>query len=130
VRRVLVLADESLESGALADVTADAEVFVVAPALCGRLAYWATDDRVARRVAAECLRHSLARLRRDGFRAAGRIGDVDPLLALVDALQTFPADEVVIATRAADRRHWLERNLFERARAYFDGPVHRPAASS
>jgi hypothetical protein len=49
-----------------------------------------------------------------GIDARGRIGDDDPVQALGDALAEFPAVEVLVVTSADT--HWLEDDLFERAR--------------
>jgi hypothetical protein len=54
-----------------------------------------------------------------GVHAEGRIGDSDPLLAIADALTTFPADEIIIA---ADAR---AEELARRARTRFSLPTSR-----
>src|SRR5205807_10127326 len=102
-RRVLVIANETLPGHALQEViglraAGGAEVLVVAPALNGRLAHWSSDEDRARRVAAARLERCLADLRARGIQATGRVGDADPLLAIDDALRTFGADEIVVAT--------------------------------
>jgi len=101
-----------------------ADVLVVAPALSGRIAYWASDDTRSRRAAEARLRRSLEVLHAAGIDAEGAVGDADPLLALADALALFPADEVVIATHPPGRSSWLERNVVSRARARFRTPIH------
>jgi hypothetical protein len=75
-------------------------VLVVAPALNSRLRRWASDEDRARRLAARRLQAYLDRLERRGIQAEGRVGDADPLLAIADALVSFPADEIVIAASA------------------------------
>ena len=98
----------------------DAEVLVVAPALNSRLRHWLSDDDGARRRAEERVTAFVARLEQQGVHAAGRVGDADPLLAIADALPTFPADEIVIAAepeRADD--------LLVRAHDHFAVPVFR-----
>ena len=52
----------------------------------------------------------------------GRIGDVDPLQAIADALPTFPADEIVVS---AGRRRSAEHvaDLVIRARERFALPT-------
>ena len=64
------------------------------------------------------------RLERVGVHAEGRVGDADPLLAIADALPTFPADEIVIAAEAerADQ-------LLARAHDRFALPVFRAGES-
>ena len=38
-----------------------------------------------------------------GVHAEGRVGDPDPLLAIADALTTFPADEILVVGDATGR---------------------------
>jgi GABA permease len=127
---LLVVANETLESRdvrvlvALRSAGCDAEVLVVAPALARRLAYWATDDREARRAAEERLRACLDALEDAGVVAEGVVGDADPLLALADALAVFAADEILIATHPPGTSSWLERDVVMRARQRFNPPVH------
>jgi hypothetical protein len=40
-----------------------------------------------------------------------------------DALRTFGADEIVIATHPEGRSNWLERNIVGAARERFDAPI-------
>lgn len=40
------------------------------------------------------------------------------------ALQTFPADEIVLFTRADAERNWAEEGLVQQARERFDADVH------
>ncbi len=98
-------------------------VLVVAPALNSWLRRWASDDDRARRQAAERLDAYLEQLERDGVHAEGRIGDADPLLAIADALTTFHADEIVIATDA--RTRYGAEELALRARQRFSLPTTR-----
>jgi hypothetical protein len=41
-----------------------------------------------------------------------------------DALQTFPADEIVLFTHAGAERTWAEEGLVEHAREGFNADVH------
>jgi hypothetical protein len=95
-------------------------VLVVAPALNSRIRRWASDEDRARRRAAERLRAHLDELERRGVHAEGRVGDADPLLAIADALATFPADEIVIAGPVP-----LAEKLILRARRRFHVPTFR-----
>jgi len=52
-------------------------------------------------------------LERRGVHAEGRVGDADPLLAIADALPTFPADEFVIAAEP-ERADALIRRAHDR----------------
>ena len=78
---------------------ADADVLVVAPAVNSKLRHWLSDEDAARCRAKALADVLVELLKKDGVRAKGRAGDFDPLLAIADALPTFPADEIVIAGR-------------------------------
>ena len=56
--------------------------------------------------------------------ADGRIGDADPLLAIADALRTFPADEILIAAETDEGARFAD-SIVSRARARFAIPVLR-----
>lgn len=114
---VLIVALEA----ASRDEMPDAEVLVVAPALNSRLRRWLSDEDAARRRAEERVAAYVDRLRREGVHAEGRVGDADPLLAIADALRTFPADEIVIAARPECSSGLAE--LMTRARARFALPI-------
>jgi len=100
----------------------DAEVLVVAPALNSRLRRWASDEDAARARAAARAAAVVERLEQRGVHAEGRIGDGDPLLAIADALQTFAADEIVIATEPEHSTR-LAEELVTRARNRFALPT-------
>jgi hypothetical protein len=129
-RRILVVANEIVEGGALRDVIglrADgeppAEVLVIAPALNSRLRHWLSDEDEARRGAGLRLAASLEHLSAAEIEAEGLVGDADPLQAITDALHEFAAHEIVIATHPEGRSHWLTRDLVGRARRRFAQPV-------
>jgi hypothetical protein len=107
----------------------DAEVLVVAPALNGRVAFWSSDEDRARRAAAQRLARSLEALAAAGVAASGHVGDPNPLLAIEDALRTFPAEEIVVVTPPEHRAHWLAHEIAARARARFPHPVHQITAA-
>lgn len=127
--RVLVVANETVESDALLETLwflargGRTEVLVVAPALNSRLRHWVSDEDEARRAADRRLRHCLDRLEAAGVEARGWVGDADPLQAIDDVLAVFEIDEIVIATHPRRRSHWLARDVVERARGRFAGPV-------
>ena len=100
---------------------ADAEVLVVAPALVSGLRRWVSDEDEARRHAEQLAATFVEQLNRLGVHARGRAGDADPLLAIADALATFPADEIVIAGRP-HRLHARDR-LVSRMRRRFALPI-------
>jgi hypothetical protein len=97
---------------------------VVAPALNTRLAHSPSgDDAAARRKAEQRLARAVATLAKLGLHPRGEVADADPVLALQDALVSFAADEVIIATHPTERSNWLERGVVERAQACFQLPV-------
>src|SRR5262247_3173192 len=81
-RRVLVVALDA----AVPEGFADADVLVVAPALNGWLRHWLSDEDAARRRAEERAAVLVEGLRPGVAHVEGRIGDVDPVLAIADAL--------------------------------------------
>ena len=131
-RRILVVTNETARGDELHDAVIaqagrahdpPARVLVVAPALNSRLRHWLSDDGGARRAAIARVHDCVARLVRAGIAAEGTIGDPDPLQAIEDALGSFPADSLVIATHPEGSSHWLARNLVGRADERFDLPV-------
>lgn len=95
------------------------EVLVVAPALGS---HWTGDDQ-ARDAAKENLERTVETLTSAGVAARGGVGADDPIRAADDALRTFPADELVLATHPETAANWKERGVVEIARARYDLPV-------
>jgi hypothetical protein len=126
-KKILALVSEPVSTGALRsaldDGTDDAEVMVVAPALDSRTHFWTSDSDEAIARAEEVQQETVERLSEDDVDAVGATGESDPLLALQDALATFPADEVVIFTRPEGHRNWAEGDLLEQARDQLAVPV-------
>jgi nucleotide-binding universal stress UspA family protein len=116
----------ALDTAIPADVP-DAEILVVVPALNSWLRRWLSDEDAARRRAAERAAAIVDRLEQSGVHAEGRVGDADPLLAIADALPTFPADEIVIAAQP-ERSTRLADELVTRARDRFGLPTFRGEA--
>ncbi len=54
-----------------------------------------------------------------GEQVEARVGDVDPLQAIEDALRMFPADEVIVLTAPDEEATWLEAGLGEKAQERF-----------
>jgi hypothetical protein len=127
-KKILALVSEPVSGEALKQAIGreraeTAEVLVVAPALTTRRRFWLSDVDPAIERAEEVQEESVARMDEEGVDAAGDTGESDPLLALQDALQTFPADEIVLFTHAGGETNWLEEGLMEEARERFDCPV-------
>jgi hypothetical protein len=56
----------------------------------------------------------LERMHEQGLLCAGMIGDPDPYTAVMNALELFRVDDVVISTLPGERSGWLRANLVER----------------
>jgi hypothetical protein len=65
----------------------------------------------------------LERLRGAGLFAAGMIGDPDPYTAILNALQYFQVDDIVISTFPETKSGWLRTDLIERVRRSTGKPV-------
>jgi hypothetical protein len=73
-------------------------------------------DGTAARRARTRLALVLRRLRDSGLTAAGMIGDPDPYTAVMNALQYFRVDDIVISTFAETKSGWLRADLIQRVR--------------
>jgi hypothetical protein len=126
-KKILALVSEAVSTealrSALGDRIDDAEVMVVAPALDSRTRFWTSDNDEAIARAEAVQRETVERLADDDVDAVGDTGETDPLLALQDALATFPADEVVIFTRPEGDRNWAEDDLVDQAKEQLSVPV-------
>jgi hypothetical protein len=126
-RRVLVVANTALAGDDLADTVAglagpDAELDVLAPQLVSHARFVASDTDREARDAETRLKTSLDWAAAHGFDAGGEVGDDEPATAMADALGSFGADAVIIATN--DRTAgWAEKEELERAMAELDVPV-------
>jgi hypothetical protein len=65
----------------------------------------------------------LDRLHAAGLFAAGMIGDPDPYTAIMNALQYFRVDDIVISTFPETKSGWLRADLIERVRRSTGKPV-------
>ena len=98
---VLVLAASPVDAGLLrrelGDEVEGAQVLVVSPAVnSSPLAFWVSDSDEAIEDAQERLDETLRTLRSGGVEARGTTGDSEGIVALQDALASFPADRVVV----------------------------------
>jgi hypothetical protein len=126
--KILALVSEPISADALrsavgADAVANSEVLVVAPALNSRWRFFLADPDPAIERAEAVQQESVERLDEEGVDAAGDTGEADPLLALQDALTTYPADEIVLFTHAGGKENWLEAGVVDAARERFSAPV-------
>jgi hypothetical protein len=124
--RVLVVANETVGGAELMDAIGELALagrthfHVVCPALNSRLRTWTSDEDGARAAAQERLAATLRRLESVGIEADGEVGDLDPLVAIEDAVRTFHPDEIVISTHPPGKSNWLERGVVDAARERFD----------
>jgi hypothetical protein len=70
----------------------------------------------AARVARERLNRFIEELRGNGIMASGMIGDPDPYDAVMNALDLFTVDHVVISTLPKQKSGWLRADLVDRVR--------------
>jgi hypothetical protein len=91
--------------------------------LNSRLKTWTSDEDPARATAQKRLDATLQRLASIGIEARGDIGDVDPLVAIEDAVRLFRPDEIVVSTHPEGRSNWLERGIVSAVRERYDVPL-------
>ena len=84
---------------------------------------WYSDDDAARADATHRVRTCNANLAADGIHVTGVIGDPDPVRAIADALDAFPADEILLVTTPQRPSRWLHQAAVDRARRSFSQPV-------
>jgi hypothetical protein len=126
--RILVVANRTVAGQNLLEAirkraqAGDAEIHLVVPLTPPKHGNVIYDD--ALRDAAQ-LRIDLAAdyLRRERIEISGEIGDEDPFTATLDALATFPADEIIVSTLPQSRSGWLGRDLIERIEEETGKPV-------
>ena len=128
-RRVLVvanrtLASEELRSEILERARDGAEVRLVAPILCSRAHYIASDIDRELQDARDRLEEALAWAREQGVNVTGVVGDPNVALgAIEDELRRSGADEIVISTLPRKQSNWLETGIVARLREELDVPV-------
>lgn len=129
--KLLVLATEPVDAAAVRDALPDedlggTQVLVVSPALSeSATAFWMSDSDAARAEAESVAERTAAALRDSGAeRVRAKTGESEPLLALQDALATYPADRVLIFAHG-DEQHarYREDDLFGEAERRFGVPV-------
>jgi hypothetical protein len=69
------------------------------------------------------LAHTLETLHSAGLEAVGQVMDPDPFTAVQNALQFYPADEIVVSTFPETRSGWMRSDLIERIERSTSKPV-------
>lgn len=87
------------------------------------------DDDRATTLAEGRLATELDRLKHEGVRAAGEIGDPDPIRAIQDTMAVRQFDEIILATLPQGVSRWLRQDLVHRARRKFDLPLTHVAST-
>jgi hypothetical protein len=113
--RVLVLTSEPISAEQLSAALPgdldpnDVELMIVTPALQpSALRFWLSDADNAIAEAKRTERQTVERLSREGVAVESETGESDPEQAIQDALQTFPADEVLVFTHPEGHQHYRE----------------------
>lgn len=127
--RVLVIANRTLHGEELRaelrrHAVTRAEVHIVAPILCSRAHYIASDVDTELEEARKRLSTALAWAEGEGVAVTGKIGDANAALgAIEDELRQYGADEVIISTYPPGKSNWLETGIVERLRDELNIPV-------
>src|SRR5579884_769801 len=128
--KVLVLTSEAISAQQLraaldADVAPQQlEVLVIAPALQeSGLRFWMADADEAIARADEVRRQTVRELEAHGMPAEGDTGESDPLQAIQDGLQDFPADRIVLFRHPGDELRYREDFDLDEVRERFGLPV-------
>jgi hypothetical protein len=113
--RVLVLTSEPISAAKLSSALPggldpkDVELLIVAPALqSSPIKFWLSDadDAIARARRTE--QETVERLSKEGVEVDSETGESDPEQAIQDALQTFPADEILVFTHPEETQRYRE----------------------
>ena len=133
--KVLVLTSEAISATQLRDALGtdfeDAEVMVVAPALQeSGIRFWTSDADEAIARAEDVRRQTVEGLGAEGVAASGDTGESDPVLAIQDALQTFPAERIVVFTHAGDDQDYREDVDLAEIEEQFGVPVSHARVSA
>jgi len=127
--KLLVLATDPVDADAVrqalpGDDLDGAEVLVVSPAVNeSAVAFWVSDSDEAIEEAESAAEKTAAAMRDGGAQARATTGESEPLLALQDALATFPADRVLVFVREDDAARYREDDVVGEAERRFNVPV-------
>jgi hypothetical protein len=101
-----------------------AEVLVVSPAVNeSAVAFWMSDSDEAIAEAESAGSATAAALGDAGARTRAQVGESEPLLAVQDALATYPADRVLVFVREDDAARFREDDVVGEVGRRFGVPV-------
>jgi nucleotide-binding universal stress UspA family protein len=129
IRRLLFVADAAvadvaeLPPAVSAVIDAAAEVYVLTPALPGRLEWLADDTDRFQHVADERLDVVLGHIRSIGAHASGLASTGSVMTVIGDAVSEFTPDHLLLALRTSEHANWQERRLIEHIEERFGLPV-------
>jgi hypothetical protein len=126
--RLLVVADsrcdeKALCSEILARLGDAVAVHVVVPVRVSHLHFVTDDESKEWREARRTTLNAVGLLQQRGVAATGSVGSDKPLESMSDALGSFPATHVLLATPPDEESYWLERGLLAKARSLTRIPV-------
>ena len=126
---LLVLASDPVDADAVRSALGEedvdgAQVLVVTPAVNeSPVAFWVSDSDEAISDAQSVAQETAEALSQEGARTRATTGESEPLLALQDALATFPADRVLVFVREGDAARYREDDVVGEAQRRFGVPV-------
>ena len=129
IQRLLFVADaavadvEELPSAVRAVIDAADEVYVVTPALPGRLAWLADDVDGFRHIADERLDTVLGHMHSIDVHAAGAALRGSVVTVIADAVARFAPDHILLALHSPRHANWQERRLIEHIEQRFGLPL-------
>lgn len=134
-RRLLVVADSRCDVRALCNEIlarlGDAvAVHVVVPVRVSHLHFVTDDESKEWREARRTMLHMVDLLQQRAAAATGSVGSDKPLESMCDALGSFPATHVLLATPPEEESYWLERGLLAKARGLTRIPVTQVVVST
>ncbi len=104
--------------------TEDAEVLVIAPALHkSALRFWLSDADEAIAHAQGVQEQSVDELDAEGITATGETGESEPMTAIADALEAFPADRIALFIHTESEQAYRESITVSEVEQRFGLPV-------
>jgi hypothetical protein len=134
-RRLLVIADAACDGEVLCEeisarIYGVVAVHLVVPVRVSPLHFLTDDESKEWRTARQSMLTLVGLLQRRGLSTTGSVGSDKPLESMADALGSFPATHVLLATPPPEESYWLERDLLARARALTTVPVTQVVVTS